>query len=559
MSDSRTRDYNTPNRNSYTNRNSHTNVPRTPQSATNRNSAKRQPQVYFVEKSKPAAIDTSLNDSTDKESPLRESTGRNSERGSYKDSKRSGVQSSRHSTQKERTKRSRRGYIYIPVGGDDDGDTSSTLTSSESKATVLIPVFAFCIQAYEKDKSISSEILAIMVKEQATAAQSEPQEKTLEEYVIHCLENSVSASFLEKIIFTCKRQNLLSSREAENLLCFIDDIEAIKESSEAFEHFYKDETNPNKILSKIIAYWDMPEERLKQLREAAEVVEDGLLDILRTFRPEPEIRILLHGAPLSGFGLYDSKLDIAIKLPQDQWELRNRIILYTQKPLNRLKGVFDVVDITQDERTKASMLRLRFAKEQIVSHINVSRGTEVQGTRVLRLYASLHPHCAALGKLVKIWRTNRGFSTGKFPSTYTFMLLIIFFLQMRPKGPLLPVIDVQQIIQDDDLLISDREILQQYIGDARLRQEAELKDLVNEFFEFLLSADLLDSSKAVSVRTGGLISDVGFESKGCVYMVEDPITSSNNAAGTFRKNTGEEKLYFMQLRGYCGQTQVRRL
>lgn len=72
----------------------------------------------------------------------------------------------------------------------------------------------------------------------------------------------------------------------------------------------------------------------------------------------------------------------------------------------------------------------------------------VHNTRLLKCYAEFDPRVKPVIFAVKHWATRRGIKDASFGflSTYSFVLLVIFFLQVGVSPPVLPHLQSQELI-----------------------------------------------------------------------------------------------------------------
>jgi len=257
------------------------------------------------------------------------------------------------------------------------------------------------------------------------------------------------------------------------------------------------------------------------------------------------------GSYANGFSTVHSDLDVTCHT-SDQWlgaEAKQQANMDLQMwivPMLQEHSSFSVVKEIFNARVP--LLRLRF--ENILDVDLTCHNTRpLSNTRLLKAYSDMDPRIKDLGIAIKLWAKAAGIcdATNSSLSSYAFMLLVVYFLQVHAdvQLPVLPVeafeLDAKQ--EDDERVIASI---------AGWRCRLSLLELMERFFAFYSNHDpqaFFWGSEVVSVRCGARMAryEPSFSQLPGTHIqrlqIEDPYQLERNLHGVLG-GAEEEQLRF---------------
>lgn len=248
----------------------------------------------------------------------------------------------------------------------------------------------------------------------------------------------------------------------------------------------------------------------------------------------PHIRC--SGSLNSGFATTSSDLDIALLLEETEAES-------CDFALNQLNWLLEDICVQEWYRSHQvlSTARVPIAVIQV----------EIEGNRfemdliphpygeygyhnscLLRLYASIHPYVSILGVVIKAWARKRGINDtrrGDGLSSYTYIVLLVAYLQRLQPEPLLPYLQAscagQTLLHGHDFTYRE-----DIAGDIRRARALDLSlaGLLEGFFRYYAYYDW--GGHKVDISQGKTEKERDFQ-----MMIQDPFIRSRNLADVLKQ------------------------
>lgn len=230
-----------------------------------------------------------------------------------------------------------------------------------------------------------------------------------------------------------------------------------------------------------------------------------------------EWQVLPFGSAVSGFGTKTSDLDIAVcRAPYIDDGTRPAEILKSIRQSCYLSKIFKVHYGIWKGRIPLLKCWYDSVLQVDMSALNVAA---VHNSSLLRSYAEISPDVARFGIAVKLWAKKQNLcgAPDKHLSSYSFVLMAIFFLQAKFNLPCLPTSRIET-------------------PNRRARPwvaEQSLGSLICRFFEFYAN-EFRWGEEVVSVRLGRreLSTATGFQELNgffnCRLHIEDPLELTRN-------------------------------
>ncbi|KAI8602087.1 hypothetical protein EDD21DRAFT_304211, partial [Dissophora ornata] len=254
-------------------------------------------------------------------------------------------------------------------------------------------------------------------------------------------------------------------------------------------------------------------------------------NILHIEWPGQDIRVHPFGSTVNDLGTSSSDVDICI---MTTWPgLKNVQMLANAFRKHGMQKVFCV------PRAKVPIVKLWDPELHLSCDMNINTSLGLQNTRMIKTYVAIDPRVRPFAMIIKHWARRRVLNdaaNGGTISTYTWICIVINFLQMR-SPPILPKLhkiphalseDNQVINGDNTSFCQDLEQLEGF----GLPNKETLGGLLYAFFRrFAIEFDY--DNHVISVREGCYLTK---ESKGWhlpgkqykLFCVEEPFDTSRN-------------------------------
>mmetsp|Transcript_118110 Transcript_118110/g.252401 ORF Transcript_118110/g.252401 Transcript_118110/m.252401 type:complete len:797 (+) Transcript_118110:128-2518(+) len=221
----------------------------------------------------------------------------------------------------------------------------------------------------------------------------------------------------------------------------------------------------------------------------------------------PEWKLRLFGSVESGFGTRFSDIDATIIREdppspdgEEAQQPQNAAALLLERlgPLLREHRLFSVEE--EILGAKVPILKCRF-DDNLDVDLSYQNRKALQNTRLLKAYAKIDPRVRDLGIAVKLWARAAkvcGAAQGNL-SSYTFTLMVIYFMQIHPDVmlPCLPTSAFEE--KDGEEANMEKEVEKGLVWSSQCK--LSLADLTARFFYFY-SAYFMWGQEVVSPRMG---------------------------------------------------------
>jgi len=211
-------------------------------------------------------------------------------------------------------------------------------------------------------------------------------------------------------------------------------------------------------------------------------------------------KVIPYGSFVNGFGTVSSDIDVTCCQPGEKAggdaqrkaveALGNWIV-----PMIQLHGSFSIVEEILGARIP--ILKLRFENTLNVD-VSCHNQKPVMNTRLFKAYSKMDPRIKELGIAIKLWARGVGIcdATKKNLSSYSFTLMVIYFLQVHPdvELPVLPV----DAFEEGGLREHDERVMDAM---ASWNCRLTLLEIMSRFFAFYADA-FVWGNEVVSVRCG---------------------------------------------------------
>ncbi|KAI1315362.1 hypothetical protein EDD11_000921 [Mortierella claussenii] len=253
--------------------------------------------------------------------------------------------------------------------------------------------------------------------------------------------------------------------------------------------------------------------------------------ILHTEWPEQDIQTHPFGSTVNDLGTSSSDVDICI---MTTWSgLKNVQMLANAFRKHGMQKVFCV------PRAKVPIVKLWDPELHLSCDMNINTPLGLLNTKMIKTYVAIDPRVRPFAMIIKHWARRRVLNdaaNGGTISTYTWICIVINFLQMR-SPPILPKLhQIPHMLSEDNQVISGNNTsfcqdLEQLEGFGLPNKET-LGGLLYAFFRrFAIEFDY--DNHVISVREGCYLTK---ESKGWhlpgkqykLFCVEEPFDTSRN-------------------------------
>ncbi|KAF9186695.1 hypothetical protein BGZ50_002357 [Haplosporangium sp. Z 11] len=253
--------------------------------------------------------------------------------------------------------------------------------------------------------------------------------------------------------------------------------------------------------------------------------------ILRTEWPEQDIQAHPFGSTVNDLGTSSSDVDICI---MTTWpELKNVQMLANAFQKHGMQKVFCV------PRAKVPIVKLWDPELHLSCDMNINTPLGLLNTKLIKTYVAIDPRVRPFAMIIKHWARRRVLNdaaNGGTISTYTWICIVINFLQMR-SPPILPKLQKMPHIlsQDNQVIHGNNTSFCQDLEELEgfgLPNKETLGGLLYAFFRrFAIEFDY--DNHVISVREGCYLTK---ESKGWhlpgkqykLFCVEEPFDTSRN-------------------------------
>jgi len=218
----------------------------------------------------------------------------------------------------------------------------------------------------------------------------------------------------------------------------------------------------------------------------------------------PQWDVQPFGSFANGFGTFHSDLDVTCchrgnKLDGDSQRIAASDLSNLILPMIRQHNSFSIVEEILGARVP--ILKLRFENVLDVD-VSCHNAIPVNNTQLLRAYSRMDSRIKALGLAIKLWAKSGGVcdATKSNLSSYSFTLLVIYFLQVHPDSqlPTLPV----EAFEDGGKHERDERVIAAMAG---WHCSLSLAELVARFFAFYSGNQpnaFVWGDEVVAVRSG---------------------------------------------------------
>eukprot|EP00931_Biecheleriopsis_adriatica_P046562 TRINITY_DN26758_c0_g2_i1.p1 TRINITY_DN26758_c0_g2~~TRINITY_DN26758_c0_g2_i1.p1 ORF type:complete len:700 (+),score=143.17 TRINITY_DN26758_c0_g2_i1:280-2100(+) len=241
-------------------------------------------------------------------------------------------------------------------------------------------------------------------------------------------------------------------------------------------------------------------------------------------------RVSPFGSAANGFLTKGSDLDVTchevLDTPEDENQTAVEILNKRLTPYFEEREGFAVCEMVVHARIP--ILKLRF-EDCLEVDLSCNNTKPIHNTRLLKAYASIDSRVRDVGIAVKIWAKAAGVcgASSSHLSSYTWMLMVVYFMQVDPKVEL-PRLPVQAFENDDG-----EECLEAIRASWPKQCSLSVGQLLLRFFQFY-NQDFYWGSEVVSLRYGSRLDvrEPFFDSlKGRHHPrlhVEDPCDPARN-------------------------------
>lgn len=273
-----------------------------------------------------------------------------------------------------------------------------------------------------------------------------------------------------------------------------------------------------------------------RLDKAREAVMLGTLTRLKSLFSAKITDIRCSGSLNSGFPTTSSDLDIALFLPETEAESCDFALNQLDWLLEDIctQGWYRSHQVLSTARVPIAVIQVeiegnRFEMD-LIPHPYGEYG--YHNSCLLRLYASIHPYVAILGVVIKAWARKRGINDtrrGDGLSSYTYIVLLVAYLQRLQPEPLLPFLQTactrQTLLHGHDF--SYRE---EIAGDIRRARALDLSlaGLLEGFFRYYAFYDW--GGHRVDIAQVETEKERDFQ-----MMIQDPFIRSRNLADVLKQ------------------------
>ena len=273
-----------------------------------------------------------------------------------------------------------------------------------------------------------------------------------------------------------------------------------------------------------------------RLDKGVEALMFGILGRLQALFRDKELDIRCSGSVFSGFATCASDLDIVLILPQTEAES-------SELALNQLASLlpdlctetwYRSYQILDTARVPIAIIQVETQgtafEMDLIPHPYGQYG--YHNSCLLRLYASIHPYVAILGVVVKVWARKRGINDtrrGDGLSSYTFVVLLVAFLQRLQPQPLLPFLQ-QDCVGRNRLNGHDFSYREDIAADIRKARALDLSlaGLLEGFFRYYSAYDW--GGHRVDICTLETAKERDFQ-----MVIQDPFLRNRNLADVLKQ------------------------
>lgn len=147
--------------------------------------------------------------------------------------------------------------------------------------------------------------------------------------------------------------------------------------------------------------------------------------------------MICFGSFINGFSISNSDVDCTI-LTNNYMEERT-LLGYLSVALNSLKPEDFEFFCLNNKQIRIPILKIHSDKLGEMD-LAINNVLGVANSKLLKIYSEINEKCQALGKLVKIWGKNHGLIGPALMSSYAYIVMVIYFLQLKKILPSLQAI-----------------------------------------------------------------------------------------------------------------------
>ncbi|KAH9392477.1 hypothetical protein TYRP_005556 [Tyrophagus putrescentiae] len=261
---------------------------------------------------------------------------------------------------------------------------------------------------------------------------------------------------------------------------------------------------------------------------------------------------------INGLGFYDSDIDLYLEVPKDQKRRRNGLLYRTRAILSEslLSKYYDMMVIGAAKCPIVKVTNKSTKVKLLEFDINATHSIGVFNSMVLSYLVNADCRLRQLFAIVKFWaKLNDLIDVGIFRS-YTFALLVIFFLQDGEVSYIKPLDSLYEYSQDfhENVLPDFENELKPKCLDllANMDQIPSTLTLIHQFFAFYSSFDFMNF--VISLRLGFAVrkdhyfqlvnefDDLGSHEFRLTSLIclEDPFELDRNLTGHFKEAKFEQ-------------------
>jgi len=257
----------------------------------------------------------------------------------------------------------------------------------------------------------------------------------------------------------------------------------------------------NPVLEQHIRAWLQPLRRSRLNQQQVESCIRALHGVVnkRLFRGH-HFRVYAFGSAVNGFGAHGCDLDAVVCDVEDASDDEKMTQDYMQNMLYTLAQRLQNSAFTVKECVLAArvpVLRLRYKAHDV--DVSINNMVPLLNTRLLQAYAALDARVVELGLTVKNWAKDKEVcgAAGGHLSSYTFTLMVIYFLQVACDPP------VPCLQRDTSIFMNDfmKDTLVSAVRKSGWALHEPLSALICGFFSFYATL-FRWGEEVVSIRLG---------------------------------------------------------
>lgn len=211
------------------------------------------------------------------------------------------------------------------------------------------------------------------------------------------------------------------------------------------------------------------------------------------------------GGLANGFGTESSDLDVTVRKIGEENDTAPAETVLALIIIPQLRGNKAFSEIVPIMTAQVPIIKCRFERSLEVD-ISYNNHKALLNTRLLKAYSNMHHRIREFGVAIKSWAKGAGVcgAPNKHLSSYAFVLLVIYFMQVHPKVQL-PVLPTDAFEDEGKQEADERVIAAMNTAKRTWPCGLSLDELKSLFFAFYGNNDkerFCWSQEVVSVRTG---------------------------------------------------------